>query len=137
MQHPHMTFDRAGIILYVIRYQECLNFYQQILSLPIMFKTDSLTCFQFAGSYLMVEIDDETERLEPEKGIRIRSCLRMNVPDVKQMADRLRSAGVEVDYQEHAWGTVAKFFDPDGNLCAFKDSTTFERQIQEHAKSLI
>ncbi len=28
-----MKFDRTGIILYVIRYRECLNFYENILGL--------------------------------------------------------------------------------------------------------
>lgn len=36
-----------------------------------------------------------------------------------------------VDYQEHDWGAVAKFVDPAGNLCAFKDDATFERQWAE------
>ena len=137
MNNNSKPFDRTGMILYVIHYQECVDFYRRILSLPILFETDSLTCFRFGGSYLMVEIDDETDLLEPEKGNRIRSCLRMNVPDVKEMADRLIEAGIDVDYQEHSWGTVAKFFDPDGNLCAFKDSSTFERQIQEHTPDSI
>ena len=55
----------------------------------------------------------------------------MNVQNVKAFADKLKSNGIEVDYQEHDWGTVAKFFDPDGNLCAFKDSEKFEKQIQQ------
>ena len=62
-------------------------------------------------------------------GERIRTCLRINVKDVKAYSNRLKSVGVKVDYQEHEWGTVAKFFDPDGNLCAFKDSAKFENQI--------
>jgi lactoylglutathione lyase len=37
--------------------------------------------------------------------------------------------GVNVDYQEHSWGAVAKFFDPDGNLCALRDDETFEQHI--------
>ncbi len=37
--------------------------------------------------------------------------------------------GIEVDYQEHPWGTVVKFRDPDGNFRAFKDDEKFEQQI--------
>lgn len=55
----------------------------------------------------------------------------MNVPSVKALSDRLAEENINVDYQEHAWGTIAKFFDPDGNLCAFKDSGKFEKQIAE------
>lgn len=66
---------------------------------------------------------------------RIRTCLQMNVPNVKKIADKLIRNNIEVDYQEHRWGSVAKFFDPDGNLCAFKDSKKFEQQIAEFKKS--
>lgn len=123
-----MKFDRTGIILYVIKYEECINFYKNILELKVLFSTVTLTCFEFGNSYLMVEIDDEMPN-EPN-GTRIRTCLRMNVENVKALADKLTAKNIEVNYQEHSWGTIAKFFDPDGNLCAFKDSKTFEKQIK-------
>lgn len=123
-----MKIDRTGIVLYVLKYQECINFYQRILEFPIMFKSDNLTCFEFGSFYLMVELDDEYYKIGLPNG-RIRSCLRMNVIDVKSWSNRLKEKGVEVDYQEKSWGTVAKFFDPDGNLCAFKDSPKFEEQV--------
>jgi|TARA_B110000908_G_C10160144_1_gene405591 lactoylglutathione lyase len=122
-----MNFDRTGIILYVINYKECVAFYKNILELKVHFNTDMLTCFKFGNSYLMVEVDDENPN-EPNS-TRIRNCLRMNVPNVKVLADKLIAKNINVNYQEHSWGTIAKFFDPDGNLCAFKDSVTFEAQI--------
>ena len=121
-----MQPTRTGIILYTQKYKACVDFYAEVLELPKMFETDSLTCFEFGGAYLMVEMDDEGET---GRG-RIRTCLRMNVPDVKKIADQLTAKGIDVDYQEHSWGTVAKFFDPDGNLCAFKDDEKFERQVE-------
>jgi len=123
-----MIFDRTGVILYTIKYQECVEFYSNILELKKMFETDTLTCFAFGGSYLMVEIDDDYKNDATESS-RIRTCLRMNVPDVKLLVKKLNSKNILVDYQEHSWGTIAKFYDPDGNLCAFKDSLTFENQI--------
>lgn len=126
-----MKFDRTGIILYTINYKECVNFYANILKLTIMFQIDNLTCFQFGGSYLMVELDDEFNGSQIE-ATRIKTCLRMNVQNVKSEADKLISKNVNVDYQEHSWGTVAKFQDPDGNLLAFKDSVTFEKQISNY-----
>tara|TARA_B110000091_G_scaffold67082_1_gene73768 strand:- start:1461 stop:1835 length:375 start_codon:yes stop_codon:yes gene_type:complete len=122
-----MNFDRTGIILYAINYKECVAFYKNILELKVHFNTDMLTCFKFGNSYLMVEVDDENPN-EPNS-TRIRNCLRMNVPNVKVLADKLIAKNINVNYQEHSWGTIAKFFDPDGNLCAFKDSVTFEAQI--------
>ena len=83
------------------------------------------------ASYLMVEIDDEFNGVDSENH-RIKTCLRMNVSDVKELSDKLVLKGVDVDYQEHSWGTVAKFFDPDGNLCALKDNDKFEKQIIDY-----
>jgi len=126
-----MKFNRAGIILYTIEYKKCVAFYNKILELNKMFETENLTCFEFGNSYLMVEFDNEHIGENQSKTDRIKTCLRMNVPNVKLLADKLISKNIEVDYQEHSWGTIAKFFDPDGNLCAFKDSPKFEKQIEE------
>jgi lactoylglutathione lyase len=125
-----MKFDRTGIILYTIKYKKCVDFYQNIIGLTKMFETESLTCFEFGNSYLMVELDSENDNSEIDAE-RIKTCLRMNVPNVKKLADKLTKKNVKVDYQEHSWGIVAKFFDPDGNLCAFKDNEKFEKQIIE------
>lgn len=122
-----MKFDRTGIILYTIEYKKCVDFYEKVLELTKMFKTKSLTCFEFGNSYLMVELDDGNQT-EIERN---KTCLRMNVSNVKKLAEKLIGQNIEVDYQEHSWGTVAKFFDPDGNLCAFKDTNKFEKQIAD------
>ena len=127
-----MNFDRTGIILYTINYQECVHFYEQILELNILFVAENLSCFEFGYSYLMVELDDEYDDRNERPDERIKSCLRMNVPNVEQWVKKLTAKNIKVDYQEHSWGTVVKFFDPDGNLCAFKDSEKFEKQIMEY-----
>lgn len=79
----------------------------------------------------MVEVDDEY--IGPESmDNRIKTCLRMNVQNVKSLVRQLESLNIQVNYQEHSWGTIAKFHDPDGNLCAFKDSEKFEQQILDY-----
>ncbi|WP_425629054.1 VOC family protein [Cellulophaga lytica] len=128
-----MDFKRTGIILYTIEYKKCVDFYENILELNKMFETENLTCFEFGNSYLMVELDDEYNGIQTEFE-RIKTCLRMNVSNVKILANKLIEKNIEVDYQEHTWGTIAKFFDPDGNLCAFKDNETFEKQIADGIK---
>lgn len=128
-----MDFKRTGIILYTIEYKKCVDFYENILELNKMFETENLTCFEFGNSYLMIELDDEYNGTQTESE-RIKTCLRMNVSNVKILANKLIEKNIEVDYQEHTWGTIAKFFDPDGNLCAFKDNETFEKQIAEGIK---
>lgn len=124
---------RTGLILYVQKYEQCVDFYLNKIGLSILFTTPELTCFDFGGSYLMVEVDDRPDL--PQRLGSPPSCLRFNVPDVRALADELTAKGVSVDYQEHSWGTVAKFFDPDGNLCALKDDESFEKQVRDHATS--
>lgn len=75
----------------------------------------------------MVEPGDDEHESDGDFGQS--TCIRMNVPSVRKSAAILIERGIEVDYQEHSWGTVAKFSDPDGNLCAFKDDDKFEKQI--------
>ena len=128
-----MELNRTGIILYTIEYKKCVEFYQNILELPKMFETEYLTCFEFGNSYLMVELDNENDGTKIESE-RIKTCLRINISNVKKLADKLIKKNVKVDYQEHSWGTIAKFFDPDGNLCALKDSEKFEKQIIDFKK---
>jgi lactoylglutathione lyase len=122
-----MKFERTGIILYTIEYKKCVEFYKHTLELKTLFEEENLTCFEFGNAYLMVELDDEYNgtQTEPE---RIKTCLRMNVQNVKSLAEKLTAKNITVDYQENPWGTVAKFFDPDGNLCALRDSEKFEKQ---------
>ncbi|MGB0954040.1 MAG: VOC family protein [Planctomycetota bacterium] len=128
MQTP---IRRIGIILYVTRYEACVRFYRDLLGFEVLFDTPTLTCFDFGGAYLMVEMDDEP----PESGRPSGpfTCLRLNVEDVVAQAKALQEGGVELDLQIHDWGTVAKFHDPDGNLIAFKDEAGFQRQVEGSA----
>lgn len=126
-----MEFDRTGIILYTINYKKCVAFYRDILELPKLFETDTLTCFSFGAAYLMIEEDDQYN-IDKTETVRIKTCLRFNTPNVRALAEKLMSKNIPVDYQEHTWGIVAKFSDPDGNLCAIKDSELFEKQIAEY-----
>ncbi len=126
-----MHIDRTGLILYTIDYTACVEFYSKVLQLPTLFKTDDLTCFELGKTYLMVEKDDEKQD-DTADSKRIKTCIRINVPDVKKAIENLTEHSISVDYQEHNWGIIAKFFDPDGNLIAFKDSYRFEKQIEDH-----
>ena len=122
-------YTRVGFILYVEKYPECVAFYRDLLGLQVLFQGPELTSFEFGAAYLLVERDDRDP--PAQRGEISPTCLRLNVPNVRARADALSREGVSVDYREHSWGTVAKFLDPDGNLCAFKDDETFEKQIRD------
>ena len=133
-KYKHMKVDRTGLILYVNEYEKCILFYVEVLNLSILFQNADLTCFDFFGTYLMVEKEDKAEYLKDNSEKRNYSCVRINVEDVKRHSDELKSQDVAVDYQEHSWGKVAKFKDPDGNLIAFKDEESFAKQIEDYKK---
>jgi lactoylglutathione lyase len=123
-----VDIDRSGIILYVENYEDCVSFYADVIELKIEFQTPSLTSFAFGNSYLMIERGGAA--ISKGKGISQSLCiLRMNVADVKMAAGLVSSKGVEAEYVEHEWGTVAKFVDPDGNHCEFKDTEKFDLQV--------
>ncbi|GGG56353.1 VOC family protein [Bizionia arctica] len=127
-----MKVKRTGLILYVKAYHECVLFYAETLNLSILFQKEDLTCFDFHGTYLMVEKEDRTDYLENHSEIKNHSCLRIHVADVKAISEKLKNQNIKVDYQEHAWGKVAKFKDPEGNLIAYKDEESFAKQIEDY-----
>jgi lactoylglutathione lyase len=92
-----MKFDRTGIILFTINYDQCVSFYEDILGLPKLFEKEQLTCFEFGDSYLMVEVDDEYVGPENTDN-RVKTCLRMNVQNVEPLAKLLESQNIQVDY---------------------------------------
>lgn len=125
-----MNIDRVGVILFVERYEACVAFYRDLIGLRMEFSTADLTSFSFGGAYLMVERGGEA--LDRGKSVSQYPCiLRFNVPDVLAATMALKENGVEVAYQEFPWGIVAKFVDPDGNYCEFKDSLTFDKQVSD------
>ncbi len=79
----------------------------------------------------MVEIDDETDQKEPSVPSRDRTCLRINVEDVKTACIPLDTNGISYTYGEYDWGTIAKFRDPDGNLIGFRSAIEFETDEAE------
>lgn len=125
-----MEILKSGFILYTINYKECVFFYENILKLDVLYRKDSLTCFDFNGSYLMVEIDDESNLTEPSIAKRDKTCLRMNVKNVKKACEILDKNAIPYDYHEFDWGIIAKFRDPDGNLIGFRSTQEHEEDIK-------
>lgn len=117
-----MEIVETGFILYTINYNECVKFYKEILGLKVLYAKNELTCFDFHGSYLMVEVDDETELTQVEDNFRDRTCIRLNVKNVKDACKALDQNNIEYTYGEYDWGIIAKFRDPDNNLIGFRSA---------------
>ena len=125
-----MKIAKTGFILYTINYENCVYFYQNVLGLKVIYKKAMLTCFDFHGSYLMVEIDDATDQTKPSLPHRDRTCIRLNVADVKKACAVLDKNEIAYDYNKYDWGEIAKFRDPDGNLIGFRSALEHERDIK-------
>lgn len=125
-----MEIIKTGFILYTLNYEACLDFYGKVIGLKVLYQKETLTCFDFFGSYLMVEIDDETDQKEVSNPDRDRTCIRMNVANVKAICERLDVHSIPYKYGEFEWGTIAKLRDPDGNLVGFRSAKEHERDSQ-------
>jgi lactoylglutathione lyase len=114
-----MQIARTGIILYVEHYDQCVSFYRNKVLLPVEYVKETLTCFAFGTSYLMVEqdgISSSTEKTIAQNP----TVLRFNVSNVKAAVDELRARSVAVEEQTFDWGDIGVFVDPDGNRCELK-----------------
>ncbi len=130
-----MEIIKTGFILYTINYGECIHFYEKLLGLKVLYRKQTLTCYDFYGSYLMVEIDDETEQSNPFLPNRDRTCIRLNVKNVKKACSILDENSIPYEYYEFDWGTIAKFRDPDGNLIGFRSAKEHENDIERVGNS--
>jgi lactoylglutathione lyase len=116
----NMQIARSGIILYVEHYDQCVSFYRDQVLLPVEYVKETLTCFTFCASYLMIEQDgvsNSTEKTIAQNP----TVLRFNVSNVKTSADELRKRSVAVEELTFDWGKIGVFIDPDGNRCELKN----------------
>jgi len=123
-----MDYARIGIILFTEHYAACVAFYRDVLELPVAFQLDRadsmLTGFEFSGAYLMIEGGGRA--MAGGKTIAdTQARLRFNVVDLESAIAELEAKGVAVERVDHPWGSVANFFDPDGNPCQLRTERGF------------
>jgi len=128
-----MEIVRTGIILNVEKYDECVTFYKNLFNLNIMFEEHygdfRLTCFEFGGSYLMIETDGSAK---PEgKTLSENSMkLRFNVSNIEEALKTINAYGIEAEIVKNDWGPTINIYDPDGNRVGIRDEATFKTQIE-------
>ena len=124
-----MNIVRTGIILNTEQYEACVDFYQKVFNLKIMHtKNDSdgfaLTCFEFGGSYLMVETGGVAA--DGEKDIATSPAkLRFNVSDIEKALDSIQAHGIDAHIERYDWGSTINICDPDGNRVGIRDEASF------------
>ena len=126
-----MRYTRTGVILCTEKYEQCVEFYSQLLGLPVMHSLDNehskLTCCDMeSGNYLMIETGGKA--MPGGKSLEQNPVwLRFNVENVEESAKILRGKGLDIAVRAEVWGTVADFTDPDGNYCSLRDEASFEQ----------
>jgi lactoylglutathione lyase len=116
-----LNFKTCGIILGTERFDACVEFYRDIIGLPVWFSKPGLVCLRFGNAYLMVETAESASDFR-KSGAGVSTMLRFNVEDVHAAAAVLQGKGVHVDIKSYEWGTVGTFHDPDGNPCELKNA---------------
>jgi lactoylglutathione lyase len=113
-------FEQPGLVLFTEDYPRCLAFYRDLLELPVLFASETVTALKFGDGYIMVEGGGTSA---PPAKSRAQSpiTLRFNVADVDERAQWLRSKGIAIDVSHWDWGTIGTFTDPDGNRCELRN----------------
>ena len=127
-----MDICRTGIILNTKNYEQCVLFYQTLFDLELLFQeTDGdfkLSCFDFLGSYLMIETGGVAQ--PNEKSIEQSATkFRFNVSNIDDALAKIKSLGISVQINRNSWGTTINICDPDGNRVGTRDEATFIEQL--------
>lgn len=129
-----MEIARTGIILNTERYGECVSFYKNLFGLKVLFEESYLTCFDYYGSYLMIE----AEGFAKPSGKSLEESptkLRFNVTDIEEALRKIRAYGIEANIIKNVWGDTINIYDPDGNRIGIRDEATFKMQIRVQMRS--
>ena len=105
----------ANTILYCRRWSETVAFYQNVLNLPITYRSDWFIEFKVtAGAYISVA-DERRATLKSNLGQGL--TLTFQVEDIDAAWQHLYQGGaVPGPIKDHAWGArVFYFFDPEGH----------------------
>ncbi|HSH42295.1 MAG TPA: VOC family protein [Arenicellales bacterium] len=123
-----MNIARTGVILNTEKYDECVSFYRDLFGLKVLFEDRQqnfrLTCFEYGGSYLMVETQGVAQpggKTAKENAAK----LRFNVPDIEAALKEVRAYGIDAEIAANEWGRTIDIHDPDGNRVGIRDEATF------------
>lgn len=111
-----MDFREFGVILFVERYEECINFYKNILKIDVRKEKENLVTFNISSGYLMVEKGGNGSSIEKNRE-QNPIVLRFDVISLEASVKQIKDQGV-LFLEEHLafdWGTIAVLLDPDGN----------------------
>lgn len=127
-----MNIVRTGVILNTENYEESVSFYGDLFGLAILFQDERedfrLTCFEYGGSYLMVETGGVAVPAGKRPGENA-TKLRFNVSDIEKALETVRAYGIEAEIIANDWGATIDIHDPDGNRIGIREDASFPDEI--------
>jgi lactoylglutathione lyase len=106
--------NKTGIIVFVSRFRDCVQFYRDMIGLKILMEKPGITRFQFGSMYLQIE-DSEELGLKPTRNI----VLRENIPSISSKQEELAKKDIRLEVHDLEWGEIGFVFDPHGNKLEF------------------
>ncbi|GAF11387.1 glyoxalase family protein [Bacillus sp. JCM 19046] len=112
-----MNYKEFGFILFVVHYKESIQFYRDVLKLPVRHIQADLTTFDLPHGYLMVEKGGTYANANEKRRHQNPTVIRFDVENIEDAVAELEAAGVSflTKRLEFDWGTIAVFTDPDGH----------------------
>ncbi len=89
-----------------------------------------LTCFDFYGSYLMIETGG-VSRPSGKSMEESSTKLRLNVPDIDVALSVVKAYGIDAEILKNSWGSTININDPDGNRIGIRDEVPFANDIKD------
>jgi lactoylglutathione lyase len=102
--------NQTGVILFVDKFPECVDFYENKIQIPIQMRKEGIVRFSFGPMYLQIE-DVRVFNSKPSKNV----IIRVNSDNVKAIQEKFNLSGVHLEYYDFEWGEIANVLDPSGN----------------------
>lgn len=102
--------NQSGVIVFVLKFRECVRFYQDKIGLKVLMEKPGITRLQFGSMYLQIE-DAVGFAKSPTENI----ILRENVPSISHKQSELSEKGIALEIHDLEWGEIGFVFDPHGN----------------------
>ncbi len=112
-------FNLSNTILYCSRWRDTVEFYRQVLGLPVSVEKEWFVEFRLTAHSFVSIADARRASIETSKGRGI--TLTLQSDDVGALHDRLVDAGVDTGgVKRHPWGSLGFFCrDPEGYRLEF------------------
>jgi len=118
--NPIMAYKLYAVRIFSFKWQESLEFYQNVVGFPVSYKDNDMGWAQFdlGGAFIGLERCDQSDPEAAELVGRFVGT-SIEVPDIQSAYESLKSKGTPFvsPPEQQPWGSIlAHFKDPDDNI---------------------